>query len=426
MSSQLIPSITKFINNLARLTPEKFNGVLVLQNSLGQEWQLYFDKGRLIWTTGGVHLWRRWRRNIRLFCPQLVSSDWQFDVDSVEFSWQYFALLVLSQRNVISEEVAINIINNTLLEVLFDLVQAEYFDPLKVEATPLELTGELQKPLVEMSLYTALAQIKPSWEAWCQAGLLDYSPNLTPVMSKRKVLQEKLSTSNYERMCLLFDQQYSLRDLAVNLQDDLLKFTTSILPYLQDKSITLVSIDDISVEQVINYEENSCFQTVQQPPESCIIPEDTTPQRIPLIACVDDYPLIHRTMKKIINRLGYNFIGIQESMLALPQLIEVQPDLIFLDLDMPVVNGYELCSQIRRVPSLKDTPIVILTGRDGVIDKMRTQFGGASEFINKPISLEKIIEVLDKYLLFDNSVNDHPSSLRSLGDPRLSGGINGG
>ena len=102
MSSQLVPSITKFINNLARLTPEKFNGVLALQNSSGQEWQLYFDKGRLTWTTGGVHLWRRWRRNIRLFCPQLIAGDWQFDADDVEVSWQYFALVALSQRNVIS------------------------------------------------------------------------------------------------------------------------------------------------------------------------------------------------------------------------------------------------------------------------------------------------------------------------------------
>lgn len=411
MSSQLVPSITKFINNLARLTPEKFNGVLALQNSSGQEWQLYFDKGRLTWTTGGIHLWRRWQRNIRLFCPQLVAGDWQFDADDVEVSWQYFALVALSQRNVISEEVAITIINNTLLEVLFDLVQADCFDLLKVEATPLELTGELKKPLVAMSLYSALAQIKPSWEAWCQAGLLDYSPNLTPIIKKPDVLQKKLSTSNYERMRILFDQQYSLRDLAVNLQDDLLKFTSGILPYLQDQSIRLVSIDDISVEAVINYEQNSSLQPAQKPLELSIQndPVDATPQRTPLIACVDDYPLIHRTMKKIINRLGYDFIGIQESMLALPQLMEVQPDLIFLDLDMPVVNGYELCSQIRRVPSLKDTPIVILTGRDGVIDKMRTQFGGASEFINKPISLEKIIEVLDKYLLSENSLNDQRS-----------------
>ena len=60
-------STTRFISNLASLTSKQFSGMLVLENNQELECRLYFDKGRLIWTTGGVHLWRRWQRHLRQF-----------------------------------------------------------------------------------------------------------------------------------------------------------------------------------------------------------------------------------------------------------------------------------------------------------------------------------------------------------------------
>ncbi|NJM57779.1 MAG: response regulator, partial [Synechococcales cyanobacterium RU_4_20] len=74
----------------------------------------------------------------------------------------------------------------------------------------------------------------------------------------------------------------------------------------------------------------------------------------------------------------------------------------FLDLVMPVASGYELCKQIRRVSAFKDIPIVILTGNDGVIDRVRAKMVGATDFVGKPVKADKIIPLLDKYL---NGVN---------------------
>jgi two-component system, chemotaxis family, response regulator PixG len=78
--------------------------------------------------------------------------------------------------------------------------------------------------------------------------------------------------------------------------------------------------------------------------------------------------------------------------------LEQKPDLIFLNLVMPITNGYELCSQIRRVSLFKETPIVILTGNDGIIDRFRVKMAGASDFISKPIEKDKIVSVIYKYL----------------------------
>jgi chemotaxis family two-component system response regulator PixG len=83
---------------------------------------------------------------------------------------------------------------------------------------------------------------------------------------------------------------------------------------------------------------------------------------------------------------------------ALPLLLEHKPDLIFLDLVMPITNGYEICSQIRRISVFQDTPVIILTSNDGIVDRVRAKMVGSSGFLAKPIGREKVLTILHKYL----------------------------
>ena len=73
---------------------------------------------------------------------------------------------------------------------------------------------------------------------------------------------------------------------------------------------------------------------------------------------------------------------------------------------MPVANGYEICSQIRRIATFRDIPIVILTGSDGIIDRVRAKVVGANDFLGKPVEQNKINAVLERYL---GAKNVHPS-----------------
>ena len=68
---------------------------------------------------------------------------------------------------------------------------------------------------------------------------------------------------------------------------------------------------------------------------------------------------------------------------------------------MPIVNGYEVCKQLRRVKHFKTIPIAILTGNDGAIDRVRAKVVGASDFIAKPIQADKIHALLQKYFSSD-------------------------
>ena len=115
------------------------------------------------------------------------------------------------------------------------------------------------------------------------------------------------------------------------------------------------------------------------------------------IACIDDSPSILNQMDSILSGAGCRSVGIREPIQALPTLLNAQPDLIFLDLIMPVVTGYELCAQIRRVSALKDVPVVILTSNDGAFDRVRANLAGATDFLSKPVEIERIMDVLKKY-----------------------------
>jgi two-component system, chemotaxis family, response regulator PixG len=119
----------------------------------------------------------------------------------------------------------------------------------------------------------------------------------------------------------------------------------------------------------------------------------------PLIACVDDSNQVCATIEQIVTGFGFGFLGIRDSINVLPLLVELQPEMVILDLVMPIVGGYELCTQIRRIPEFKDTPILILTSNDTFVDRIRAKFVGATAFISKTAGNDKIGEQIQKYLL---------------------------
>jgi chemotaxis family two-component system response regulator PixG len=136
----------------------------------------------------------------------------------------------------------------------------------------------------------------------------------------------------------------------------------------------------------------------------------------PLIACVDDSPLVCKTLEDIITSNGFRFTKVQDAIQALPVLIQEKPDLIFLDLIMPVASGYEICTQLRRIPAFANTPVIILTGNDGLLDRVRAKVVGSTDFISKPIVAERVIGVIRKYLpLQANSTVKNIANLEASG-----------
>ncbi|HLO87164.1 MAG TPA: response regulator, partial [Nostocaceae cyanobacterium] len=125
----------------------------------------------------------------------------------------------------------------------------------------------------------------------------------------------------------------------------------------------------------------------------------------------DDSPLVCQMLEEILTSHGLRFIKIQDAVQALPTLIQDKPDLIFLDLVMPIASGYEICTQLRRISTFANTPVIILTGSDGLLDRVRAKVVGSTDFISKPIVAERVISIVRKYLNFPASTTKSQANL---------------
>lgn len=103
-------------------------------------------------------------------------------------------------------------------------------------------------------------------------------------------------------------------------------------------------------------------------------------------------------MQSLLSAAGYQFLGVDDAMRAFGILLARKPDLIFLDLVMPNANGYEICAQLRKLACFRNTPIVILTGNDGIVDRVRAKLVGASDFLSKPVDAGIVLSVIRKHL----------------------------
>lgn len=368
-----------------------FTGRLDVKTS-GQRWSLYLYMGRLIWAEGGPHPRRRWHRCLTQHSQlDFRSSSVAGIVGDQQQCQEYHTLATLVKRQQVTPEQAVSMIRSVVTEVLFDIVQQEETKSVTFRA---DAEDVLDTSLALLSAEQLLVEVQQTWNAWRTLGLADHSPNLAPVLRNLEQLQQHTSEKVYKTLVSLVDGRRTLRDLSVLMKQDLLQLTRVLVPLYRKGLVALTKISDISAPGASSRSSRSASSQpatgFSSPLSSSVSPD------APLIACIDDSPRECQVMEQILTDAGYRFVGIQDSIQALPTLLEKKPSLIFLDLVMPVANGYEICAQIRRVSQFKAIPIVILTSNDGIIDRVRAKMVGSSGFLAKPVNAEKVLAIVRK------------------------------
>lgn len=117
-------------------------------------------------------------------------------------------------------------------------------------------------------------------------------------------------------------------------------------------------------------------------------------EKKPKIMVVDDSATIRRTAESLLSREGYTVITAEDGFIALPKIVEKDPDMIFLDIMMPRLDGYQTCSVIKHNTKYKNIPVVMLSSKDGIFDKARGKLVGSEQFITKPFTREDLLDAI--------------------------------
>ncbi|AHJ29507.1 response regulator [Nodularia spumigena CS-584] len=363
-------------------TELQYNGYLNIKSPKGNQWTFYYRLGRIVWATGGTHPFRRWRRNMAQYCPHIDVEQLNLRKEDIEINyWDYRILEILYKRQKIEREQIHSFVESTIAELLFDLAQQTNFVSATCERSQEVI---LETPMSFTSANVSMKQMQDAWKTWSEAGLTNFSPDLAPILRKPEQLQQQVSPSVYKNFVNLINGKYTLRDLAAKMKQSLVAVTRSLLSYILKGIIELVEVPDLPFS----------FTAVKNNSNA----RKPTQSNAPLVACVDDSPQVCKILEEIIISHGLRFIKIQDAVQALPTLIQNKPDLIFLDLIMPVANGYEICTQLRRISAFTNTPVIILTGNDGLLDRVRSKVVGATDFMTKPVAADKVMSVVRKYL----------------------------
>ncbi|MUG97197.1 response regulator [Scytonema sp. UIC 10036] len=116
------------------------------------------------------------------------------------------------------------------------------------------------------------------------------------------------------------------------------------------------------------------------------------------VACIDDSPTVLNSIKHFLDESAFSVVTINDPVKALMQILRSKPDIILLDVEMPNLDGYELCSLLRRHSAFKNTPIIMVTGRTGFIDRAKAKMVRASGYLTKPFSQSDLLKMVFKHI----------------------------
>ena len=125
--------------------------------------------------------------------------------------------------------------------------------------------------------------------------------------------------------------------------------------------------------------------------------QDFTPIRGTRVMVIDDSNTIRRSAEIFLKQAGCEVILANDGFEALAKINDHQPAVIFCDILMPRLDGYQTCALIKRSPRFSKTPVVMLSSKDGLFDRARGRMVGSSEYLTKPFTKDSLLAAVLQY-----------------------------
>ena len=116
------------------------------------------------------------------------------------------------------------------------------------------------------------------------------------------------------------------------------------------------------------------------------------------VMVIDDSNTIRRSAEIFLKAAGCEVILAEDGFDALAKIADQHPQVIFVDIMMPRLDGYQTCALIKRNAKFKSTPVIMLSSKDGLFDRARGRMAGSDQYLTKPFTQDSLIETVNNYI----------------------------
>jgi twitching motility two-component system response regulator PilG len=355
--------MTRVVEALKDIIQQELSGRLIIKDGLDSSmtWEAYFGNGKLHFATSTLgqrerltYLTRHYHPDFKLNEFTIGQSDYQF----ICHQWQSGKLSLQQVRQLAftsTQEAFIHIIAIGNAEMEFDL--DAHLDELILSASVQQIVTPVKKLIWQWQ------KIRPHIASPLVRVYLSNIDSLYQLL-----WQQLQSTKAIESYQAALTQNLCLYSTANQLNVDVQELSHMLLPLVRNRSA-----------QISGYGQKQ-------------------DEERPLIACIDDSQTVQNSVKLTLEAHGYEVMSLLKPAQAMTKLIRVHPTLILMDISMPDINGYELCQLLRKSPSFKNVPILMLSSRDGLFDRLKAKMVGANDYMTKPFTPTDLINLVNKYV----------------------------
>ncbi|MFB2875898.1 response regulator [Floridanema aerugineum] len=339
-----------------------------------QFWIVFFLNGQIAYAADSDSSLSRLRDYLRRY--RLDSAVDQLYVPAIATTNapEYGYLWTLLETHVLTPAQGRNIIQSMVQETLFDLLS------LHQGSFVFEIGPALAPQLTTLEIGPLVTQIMKQVQEWKQFHPHIQSPEQCPVLVESSLLQQKLPARTFRILESWADGQNSLRQLARYLNRQIHPVAKAIYPYIKKGWVQLV------------YPSNP--STNPAPGEFTAEAKTGTHS----VVFIDDGIATCKAVEQTLKQHGYAVSAISDPLKALSLVFQMKPDLILCDIIMPELDGFEICAMLRRSTAFRQTPIVMLTGKDGFIDRVKARMVGATDYLTKPFGEGELLMLVEKYI----------------------------
>ncbi|MBE9040501.1 DUF4388 domain-containing protein [Oscillatoriales cyanobacterium LEGE 11467] len=339
-------------------------------------WFVFFANGQIVYAAHSRNSnLSRLRDYLRRYGLDTVLDNLDISALAATNAPEYGYLWRLLENHQITPDQGRSIIRSMVRETLFDLLS------LHQGSFAFDMGPALAPQLMTLSIGSQIRETIEQVQEWKQLHPLIQSPSQCPTVAEPESLRSTLPPKTFQTLIRWADGKTSIRQLSRYLNRDIIQVAKAIYPYIQEGLVQLFS-------PVARTQSQRWAGAGLRPATS----------QTPRIVCIDDDQVIRKTVEHILKPAGYEITTISSPLKALSLVFGLKPDLILCDIAMPEPDGYEICAMLRKSTAFRQKPIVMLTGKDGFIDRVKARMVGATDYLTKPFGDRELLTVIEKYV----------------------------